>query len=118
MLAVVMGGMSFLYYKGYRLNISSNSGIGPAINGQPDGLFYTVQVSVTPNESSAMNLVSELETDGYDAYYDTYESDRGHFYKVSVGQYADKQSADAVKVQVRDRYRQYRDSFVNLITEN
>ena len=124
MLGVVMAGIGFMYYKGYRVDISTHSGAGAGNSSggggqqqRPGGFYYTVQVSVTPNESNAIGLVSELESDGYDAYYDTYQNDKGHFYKVRVGQYGDKQSAAAVRSQVRERYRSLRDSFVKLIDD-
>ncbi len=122
-----MAGIGFMYYKGYRVDISTHSGAGAGTGvgdysgggGQqrPDGFYYTVQVSVTPNESNAIGLVNELENDGYDAYYDTYQNDNGHYYKVRVGQYGDKQSASAVRSQVRERYQSLRDSFVKLIDD-
>ncbi|CAA6805001.1 MAG: Unknown protein [uncultured Thiotrichaceae bacterium] len=128
LLGLVMAGMGFLYYKGYRLDIKTHSGVGPVSSNQnnstgrnngdqQNGLFYTVQVSVTPVESNAINIVNNLQSDGYDAYYDTYSSDQGRVYKVRLGQYADQQSASAVKSQVRRRYDQFKDSFVKTITE-
>lgn len=126
LLAIVMAGMGFLYYKGYRIDIQTNSGAGPITNNesssgrnnyQKKGLYYTVQVSVTPVESNAINLVSNLQSDGYDAYYDTYTSDSGRIYKVRLGQYTDQQSASAVKAQVRRRYEQFKDSFVKTVSE-
>jgi hypothetical protein len=116
-LGVVMAGVGFMYYKGYRVDVTTRSGAGVGAGSHPDGMYYTVQVSVTPNESNAIGLVNELEDDGYDAYYDTYENDRGHYYKVRVGQYDDKQSAAAVRSQVKERYRAFRDSFVKLIED-
>ncbi len=118
MLAVVLAGLGFMYYKGYRLNVATHSGVGPAGNGQQDGMFYTVQVSVTPVESKAIELSNALEQDGYDAYYDTYDTGHGRQYKVRVGQYEDHQSAKAVMQQVRQRYRQFRDSFVSRTASN
>ena len=120
-----MAGVGFLYYKGYRVDVSTHSGAGAGAGSfsgeggqqRPDGFYYTVQVSVTPNESNAIGLVNDLENDGYDAYYDTYQNDNGHFYKVRVGQYGDKQSASAVRSQVRERYQSLRDSFVKLIDD-
>lgn len=127
LLGLVMAGMGFMYYKGYRLDIQTHSGVGQASSNQAgsgrntpaqqDGIFYTVQVSVTPVESNAINMVSNLQSDGYDAYYDTYNSDHGRIYKVRLGQYADQQSASAVKSQVRKRYNQFRDSFVKTISD-
>ena len=129
MLILIGGGMGFMYMKGYRVNVDSDTvssyrpftaetksedRVGRNFVNE-EGLFYTVQVSVTPTESNAANLVQRLKNDGYEAYYDTYDTDRGRIFKVRVGQYADKQSAAAVKTQVRRRYQQFRDSFVNLV---
>ncbi len=116
-LGIVAAGISYMYYKGYRVDVTTTTGAGAADGRNPDGLYYTVQVSVTPNEANAIGLVNDLENDGYDAYYDTYESERGRHYKVRVGQYGDKQSAAAVRAQVRQRYQNLKDSFVKLITE-
>ncbi len=115
-MGIVAGGIGFMYYKGYRVDVSTQAGAGSGNGQNPDGLYYTVQVSVTPNESNAIGLVNDLENDGYDAYYDTYESDRGRQYKIRVGQYADKQSASAVRSQVRERYQNLKDSFVKSVT--
>ena len=117
-LAIVASGIGFMYYKGYRVDVTTRSGAGAANGQSPDGLYYTVQVSVTPNEANAIGLVNDLESDGYDAYYDTYESERGRQYKVRVGQYGDKQSAAAVRSQVRERYQRLKDSFVKLVSED
>ncbi len=115
-MGIVAAGIGFMYYKGYRVDVSTQSGAGVGSGQNPDGLYYTVQVSVTPNESNAIGLVNDLENDGYDAYYDTYESDRGRQYKIRVGQYSDRQSAAAVRSQVRERYQNFKDSFVKLVT--
>lgn len=117
-LGVVMSGVGFLYYKGYRVDVVTKSGAGASLGSNPNGMYYTVQVSVTPNESNAIGLVNKLEGDGYDAYYDTYENDKGHFYKVRVGEYNNKQSAAAVRSQVKNRYRAFKDSFVKLVEED
>ncbi len=117
LLGAIVAGLGFMYYKGYRLNISTQAGVGPAGGGQKDGMFYTVQVSVTPVESKAINLVDALERDGYDAYYDTYQTNYGRQYKVRVGQYADHQSAKAVMQQVKQRYNKFRDSFVSTTSD-
>lgn len=118
LLAIVAAGIGFMYFKGYRLQVETKTSAGDAASGQPAGFYYTVQVSVTPNESKAINLVNDLERDGYDAYYDTYQLDNGaRQYKVRVGQYDDQQTATAVKTQMRQRYERFRDSFVNLIND-
>lgn len=118
LLLILIGGIGYvLNEKGYGLKITTNSGTGTNQNSQADGLFYTVQISVTPNEKKARDLVSNLESDGYDAYYDTYESDQGQFYKVRVGEYSDKQAANAIESQVKSRYQEYKDSFVKLLTD-
>ncbi|HEC05098.1 MAG TPA: SPOR domain-containing protein [Thiothrix sp.] len=117
-LGIVAAGIGFMYYKGYRVDVTTRSGAGAGSAENPDGFYYTVQVSVTPNEANAIGLVNDLEDDGYDAYYDTYESEMGRQYKIRVGQYADKQSAAAVRSQVRERYQSLKDSFVKLINKD
>jgi hypothetical protein len=113
----IIGGGGFLWYNGYRLNVTTTSGIGTSNGSQAEGMQYTVQISVTPSEKKAMDLVNDLEVDGYDAYYDTYESDQGHFYKVRVGEYDNRRAASAIEAQVKNRYREYKDSFVKLLNE-
>jgi len=118
LLAILIGGISFaLHYYGYGLKVTTSSGMGASNGTQEGGLQYTVQISVTPSEKKAMDLVNDLEVDGYDAYYDTYESDQGHFYKVRVGEYTNRRAASAIEAQVKDRYREYKDSFVKLLND-
>ncbi len=113
----IIGGGGFLWYNGYRLNVTTTSGIGSSNGSQAEGMQYTVQISVTPSEKKAMDLVNDLEVDGYDAYYDTYESDQGHFYKVRVGEYTNRRAANAIESQVKSRYKEYKDSFVKLLND-
>lgn len=118
LLAILVGGIGYaLHINGYGLKVTTTSGIGSGNSDQSGGLQYTVQISVTPNEKKAMDLVENLGADGYDAYYDTYESDQGHFYKVRVGEYSDRRAASAIESQVKSRYREYKDSFVKMLDD-
>ncbi len=117
LLVILIGGITYvLNQNGYGLKITTSSGNNS--NGtQSEGFQYTVQVSVTPSEKKAMDLVNDLEVDGFDAYYDTYESDQGHFYKVRVGEYENRRAASAIKTEVKSRYKEYKDSFVKLLSD-
>ncbi|HHL18921.1 MAG TPA: SPOR domain-containing protein [Thiothrix sp.] len=118
LLVIIIGGITYaLNQNGYGLKITTSSGNDGNNGTQSEGFQYTVQVSVTPSEKKAMDLVNDLEVDGYDAYYDTYESDQGHFYKVRVGEYENRRAASAIENEVKSRYKKYKDSFVQLLND-
>lgn len=65
------------------------------------GNFFTIQVGCFTNEKNAMNLFSKLKNKGYEAYMTKLESKAQALYRVRVGKFISRVSAEYVERDLR-----------------
>ena len=74
----------------------------PEIKKSSGAEAYAVQLASFTVQRNAENLVSRLRSQGYKARYHTIKSDRGNFYKVTVGQLDARSDARVLKKKLSD----------------